>query len=89
MEEGILANVIDKIIKDPAMEENGKIFNLNSMNNESLLAQAAQVLMCCNATMMAKRVNGKRTVFYIPLVAYFTDMCAFCCRKEATAGRKQ
>ena len=61
MEEGILRNVIDKIVCNPTMADNAAIFNLDKLSSESIVAQAAQVLMCCNATMMTRAAKRGRS----------------------------
>ena len=53
----ILANVMDQTTKT-LPSDNAKIFNLADMSNDNIMQRAAQVLMCCNATLMSRAVSG-------------------------------
>ena len=63
MKEGIdtkiLSNIMDKT-KNSLPADNAAIFNLKDIANERIVSQAAQVLMCCNATLMTRAVEGKQ-----------------------------
>lgn len=60
----VLDNLISKIGANASFRENAPIFGCDNFDSaDTVLSKAAQVLMCCNATMMNAAASKKASCF--------------------------